>query len=125
MPMVENIISYAKDEQKLVCIDDAATGACHGDYGQSHMISLLTTECENQCIPHVLVPPKYTSRYYAPLNLIIDPKYRSKNKQTIEYNGLTLDADELGAENVGLFGYKIWSEGWKSFELWRNSIPLT
>ena len=121
-PVVQKIIDYAVENSLLVCIDSVATGGSSGDYGQSSAIKLLREKCEKKSVPFVVVPTPYTSLYNSKHNIILSNKHRSKDRKTFTYDKTTYDADLNAAKNIGLFGQKIWYDGYDNFKRWLKGL---
>lgn len=124
-PYVELLVETTKTNRSVLCIDDAKTGSKSGSYGQE-ISDILRQRCENEGVPFMMVPCAYTSKYCAECHTIyINKKCRTKDWETFicPECGET-NADIKAAQNIALFGQKIWEEGEQSFVDWFNTIPV-
>lgn len=117
---VNKLIQKTVSTFSCLCIDSITTGAQNGSYGQDKLIPSLIKECENRRIPHVCVPPGYSSRLCS-CGGLLPTKARSKDKKEISCPDCgTQDADINGAKNIALFGSYIWQHGLQRFYDWRK-----
>lgn len=117
---VFKLIKKTIKNNSCLCIDNITTGTTNGSYGQDKLIPSLIKECENRRIPHVVVPPGYSSRLCS-CGTLLPIKARSKDKKDITCENCgTKDADINGAKNIAFFGSYIWQHGLQRFYDWRK-----
>ena len=113
-PICQSIIDFVVSKKMLLCIDDLSCGANHGSFGQDKIVPLLTTLCENQRVPHVVVPTPYTSKVCT--NCGEKSEDRPSHDELICKNCGPLHAHNNAAQNIKKWGWNIWQEGFFKFK---------
>jgi hypothetical protein len=105
------IVTYLKANNMCICLDTVKTGQKNGSFGQDKIIPLVKDLCEDQRIPHVMVPTPYTTRTCHKCLHVHGKIPRRVREFECEACGKKLLRDDNAAKVIEKRGKQIWMKG--------------